>query len=138
MRHMKRFGVTLIVALAALAPSSSAATSPTLVTFEQTGGFAGIERGFSVQKTGKVVSDGLPVTAKQLSTKRMVALRLALVNARWGTLAHRYESTSGMADGYIYKLSYGGKTIKIEEDAKLPARLARPFALLRTLGGIQE
>ena len=135
---MKRFGLTFVVALATLAPGSAAASSPTLITFEQTGGFAGIERGFSVQRTGTVVSDGLPVTAKRLSSKRLLALRAALVTARWGTLARRYESDTGMADGYVYRLTYAGRTIKIEENAKLPARLARPFALLSALGGIHE
>ena len=134
---MRRFGLTFLIALAVLTPSSSAATSPNLVTFEQTGGFASIERGFAVRTSGVVVSDGLPVTAKRLSAKRLVALRAALTQARWGTLARRYESETPISDGYIYRITYAGKTIKIEQDAKLPVRLARPFSLLRALGGIR-
>ena len=138
MEYMRQFGLTFLLALAALAPSASAATSPNLVAFEQTGGFAGIERGFAVRTSGTVVSDGLPVTAKRLSAKRLVALRAALTQARWSTLARRYESETPISDGYVYRITYAGRTIKVEQDAKLPTRLARPFSLLRALGGIQE
>ena len=134
---MRRFGLTVLIALTVLTPSSSATTPSNLVTFEQTGGFAGIERGFAVRTSGVVVSDGLPVTAKRLSAKRLAALRTALIQARWVTLARRYESETPISDGYVYRVTYAGKTIKIEQDAKLPARLARPFSLLRALGGIR-
>jgi hypothetical protein len=134
---MRRFGLTILIALTVLTPSSSAATPSNLVNFEQTGGFASIERGFAVRTSGVVVSDGLPVTTKRLSAKRLAALRTALTQARWVTLARRYESETPISDGYVYRVTYAGKTIKIEQDAKLPARLARPFSLLRTLGGIR-
>ena len=77
------------------------------------------------------------MTAKHLSSKRLTHLRTALRQARWRTLGRRYESDVAIADGYVYRITYAGKTIKIEQDAKLPARLARPFSLLRTLGGIK-
>ena len=137
MGGMKQFGLTVLIAVAAVAPSSSAATSPNLVTFEQTGGFANIERGLAVRTSGTVVSDGLPVTAKHLSSKRLVEMRTALRLARWGSLERRYESEEPIADGYVYRLTYAGKTIRVEQGAKLPARLARPFSLLRALGGIK-
>ena len=135
---MRRFGLTILIALTVLTPSSSATTPSNLVTFEQTGGFASIERGFAVRTSGVVVSDGLPVTAKRLSAKRLAALRTALIQARWVTLARRYESETPISDGYVYRVTYAGKTIKIEQDAKLPARLARPFSLLQALGGIRR
>lgn len=134
---MRRFGFTTLIVLTVLTSSSSAATPSNLVTFEQTGGFASIERGFAVRTTGAVVSDGLPVTAKRLSAKRLVALRAALTQARWGTLARRYESDTPISDGYVYRITYAGKTIKIEQEAELPVRLARTFSLLRALGGIR-
>ncbi len=89
-----------------------------------------------MRTSGTVVSDGLPVTATHLSSKRLIALRTALRQARWGSLERRYESDVPIADGYVYRITYAGKTVKIEQDAKLPARLARPFSLLRALGGI--
>ena len=49
---MRRFGLTILIALSVLTPNSSAATPPNLVTFEQTGGFASIERGFAVLDHG--------------------------------------------------------------------------------------
>ncbi len=79
--------------------SSSAATPSNLVTFEQTGGFASIERGLAVRTSGVVVSDGLPVTAKRLSSKRLVALARRADPGALGTLARRYESDTPIADG---------------------------------------
>ena len=81
---MRRFGLTILIALTVLTPSSSATTPSNLVTFEQTGGFASIERGFAVRTSGVVVSDGLPVTAKRLSAKRLLALRTALTQRTVG------------------------------------------------------
>lgn len=101
--------------------------------FEQTGGFAGIERGLVVYRTGRVVSDGLPVRTSRLSSTRLRALRLALQQARFATLQRKYESDEPVADGYVYRISYAGRTIRIDEGAKLPPRLARPFSLLHGL-----
>ena len=69
-------GVSLL-ALAALACATGAgAREPAvLVSFEQTGGFAGIERSLAVHRSGKVVSDGLPVKTARLTPARLRALR---------------------------------------------------------------
>jgi hypothetical protein len=41
-----------------------------------------------------------------------------------------------VADGYVYRIAYGGRTVRIEEGATLPPRLQRPFSLL--LGLVTE
>ena len=114
---------------------SSAATSPNLVTFEQTGGFASIERGLVVRTSGVVVSDGLPVTAKRLSSTRSSRCARRFAGALGDTRA-----ALRVRDADLGRLRLPDhvrrEDVKIEQGAKLPARLARPFSLLRALGGI--
>ena len=120
---------------AALAVQSgpAAQASPVLVSFQQTGGFAAIERGLTVRRSGAVVSDGLPVKVKQLSAARLRTLRAALSTAGFAALRDRYESDEPIADGFVYRIGYGGQTVEIEQGATLPPRLARVFQLLRSL-----
>lgn len=133
---MKMLCAVAVVLLAGVVPLSSAAPSSVLVTFEQTGGFAGIERGMSVTRSGKVVSDGLPVTTSQLSPTRLAALRAKLVGAQWATLRTKYEPETPISDGYVYKVTYAGRTIRVEQGATLPLRLKRPFAMLQAIAGL--
>jgi hypothetical protein len=126
------------VLLAVLVPASAAAPTSTLVTFEQTGGFAGIERGMSVTRTGKVVSDWLAVTTSQLSSARLALLKQRLVDARWATLRAKYEPETPISDGYVYKVTYAGRSIRVEEGAPVPLRLKRPYAQLQRIAGISS
>ena len=120
--------VVLGATTATVQPAPAASPSPVLVTFEQTGGFAAIERGLTVRRSGALVSDGLPLKAKQLSAARMARLRTLLTDAHFATLKHRYEPAEPIADGFVYRISYGGRRVEIGEDAKLPERLAGLFA----------
>jgi hypothetical protein len=135
---MKPVFVTAFVLLACLVPSAAAAPSSVLVTFEQTGGFAGIERGMSVTRSGKVVSDGLPVTTSQLSAARLALLKQRLVDAHWATLRAKYEPEAPISDGFVYKVTYAGRTIRVDEGATLPLRLKRPYAQLQRIAGISS
>src|SRR3954451_11469310 len=125
--------VALGAAAATIQPAPAASPSPVLVTFEQTGGFAAIERGLTVRRSGALVSNGLPLKAKQLSAARMARLRVLLTGAHFATLEHRYESEEPIADGFEYRISYSGTSVRIDQGAKLPARLAGVFAFLRSL-----
>jgi hypothetical protein len=104
-----------------------------LVSFEQVGGFAGIERSFTVYRSGKIETDGLALTTTRLSTERLRTLRTALQVCEFAKLKRRYKSDAQIDDGYTYRIVYFGRTIAIEEDAKLPPRLARVFSQLRRL-----
>jgi hypothetical protein len=135
---MRTFCATAL-AVVASASSTCAATSPALVTFEQTGGFAGIERGMSVRRSGAVVSDGLPVTVSRLSPARLGTFRQRLVDARWATLETTYEADSPISDGYVFKITYAGRTIRVEEGStSLPPRLARVYAMLERIAGLSR
>jgi len=123
----------LSVLLLATATSADAAASPTLVSFRQTGGFAGLDRGLVVARTGDVVSDGLPLKKAHLTRLELAKLKLALVNARFAGLAKTYESEQPIADGFTYRIAYAGHVVAIEEGAKPPPRVQRVFALLERL-----
>jgi hypothetical protein len=112
---------------------SAAQPSPVLVSFKQTGGFAAIERGLTVRRSGAVVSDGLPVKVRKLSPRRLRALHAALASAGFAGLDERYESDQPGADGYVYRIGYAGRRVEIEQGATLPHRLARVFTFLRSL-----
>src|SRR3954452_21677943 len=133
---MKPVFLTAFVVLACAVPSATATPSSVLVTFEQTGGFAGIERGMSVTRSGKVVSDGLPVTTSHLTSARLALLKQRLADAHWATLRTTYEPDAPISDGFVYKLTYAGRTIRIEQGAtSLPLRLTPPYALLQKTAG---
>jgi hypothetical protein len=123
----------LLAALSVTAAAAEARAPAVLVSFEQTGGFAGIERSFAVQRSGKLVSDGLATTTARLGPARLRVLKEALAKARFASLKRTYESELQIDDGYVYRITYGGRTVRIEEEAKLPPRLQRVFALLSGL-----
>ena len=127
--------LSLIVLGASLAVQSGSAAehSAVLVSFRQTGGFAAIDRGLTVRRSGAVVSDGLAVKVKALSPPRLQRLRTALASAGFASLHDRYESDEPIADGYVYRIGYAGQTVEIEQGATLPPRLSRVFAFLRSL-----
>lgn len=133
---MKTLCAAALVVLVSTVSSSAAATSPALVTFEQTGGFAGIERGMTVRRSGAIVSDGLPVTVSRLSPARLATLRQRLVAARWASLKATYDSP--VSDGFVCRLTYAGRTIRVEEGAALPLRLARLKAMLERIAGLSS
>jgi hypothetical protein len=136
MTSFAKLAATTAVALGAAVTSQAvpaAAPSQVLVSFEQTGGFAAIERGLSVRRSGAVVSDGLPVKVKQLSPARLRMLRGVLAGAQFATLRDKYESDEPIADGFVYRIAYAGRRVQIEQGARLPVRLDRAFTALRSL-----
>jgi hypothetical protein len=128
---MRIFAAAILAALAAA--STADAASPTLVSFNQSGGFAGIDRGLIVKRSGKVVSDGLPLEKAQLTPAELTKLRTALVAARFPTLPGLYESDEPIADGFVYRIAYGGHAVRIEQGASPPPRVQRVFDLLQRL-----
>ena len=128
----------VLVGVVAAMLAHPAATAPprVLVSFQQTGGFVAIERTVTVHTSGKVVSDGAAVSA--LSRARLAALRDALADARWRTLRAHYAPDVTVSDGFLYAITYAGRTIRIDQGAPIPARLARPFLILERLAGLRR
>jgi len=120
----------------AVAPQAASAPSPVLVSFRQTGGFVGVERSVTVRRSGAVTGENVHVST--LSHARLTALRDALEAARWKTLKSSYAPEVHVADGFLYAITYGGRTIRIDQGATLPPRLARPFVLLQQIAGLRS
>ena len=134
MGAMKIFAAAILAVLSAAAvPAAADAVSPVLVSFNQSGGFAGIDRGLVVRRSGKVVSDGLPLRKSQLTPAELTKLRTALTAARFASLPELYESEEPIADGFVYRIAYAGHAVKIGQGAKPPPRVQRVFDLLQRL-----
>ena len=126
---MARIAVVLLVAVFALPAAAAAAgvRSRTLVTYERTGGFAGIEESLTVLRSGAATSSK---GAFRLTPSRRIRLENALRNARFATLRSDYLPPEPVADGYTYTIRYGGKRVSVREGAQPPARLQRVLLLL--------
>jgi hypothetical protein len=121
-----------VVAVASLAGPAGGAGSPIVVSFQRTGGFASIEKHLAVHRDGTISSDGY-AAKKKLTAAKLAALRSALADARFATLDRVYEPDAPIADGYTYRITYAGRTVRIEEEATLPPRLQRVFTQLQNL-----
>jgi hypothetical protein len=96
-------GFALMVALAA---SPAAATAKTLVSFEQSGGIAGVNVAVAVSTTGHVTGD---VNGRERSQRLRAAtlrhLRGLLADARWDRAT---PGPSHCADCFAYAVRYHG------------------------------
>jgi hypothetical protein len=121
------------LALAALAvavwlpPAGAAAQARPLVTYERTGGFIGVDDSLTVLPTGTAESSH---GRFRLSAQRLAALKTALRKARFATLRARYDADAPVSDGFTYRVRHAGRTVVVEEEARVPARLARVLDLL--------
>jgi hypothetical protein len=133
---VKAIVLALLLAFAVAAPQAASAPSPVLVSFRQTGGFIGVERSVVVRRSGDVTAENVRVS--KLSRAELTALRNALEAARWRTLRSGYAPEVHVSDGFLYAITYAGRTIHIAEGATLPRRLARPFVLLQRIAGLRS
>ena len=133
---MKATVLAVMVALAVVAPQAASAPSPVLASFRQTGGFVGVERRVVVRRSGAVTAENVHVST--LSRAQLTALRNALEAARWRTLKSGYAPKVHVSDGFLYAITYAGRTIRIDQGATLPRRLARPFVLLQRIAGLSS
>jgi hypothetical protein len=112
-----------------------------LVNYERSGGLAGIRDALTVRRSGAatlVRHRGAGPVALRLSCARLRALRNALVDARFASLARVYSPPDPYADGFIESVSYGGKTVRILTAAEPPARLSRVLGLLRAIASREQ
>jgi hypothetical protein len=122
--------VLVLIVLVAAAPAAGEAgpRQQPLVVYTRTGGFIGVQDSMRISRDGTVSSSNGDF---RLSAKRLATLRLQLRTARFPTLKRWYEADYPIADGFVYGVTYGGKRVLVNEEAKAPPRLQR---VLDTLG----
>ena len=122
--------VLVLIVLVAAAPAAGEAGSrqQPIVVYTRTGGFIGVQDSMRISRDGTVSSSNGDF---RLSAKRLATLRARLRAARFPTLKREYEADYPIADGFVYGVTYGGKRVLVNEEAKAPPRLQR---LLDTLG----
>lgn len=123
-------GRVIVVSLVLLfvATSATAATSQQpLVSYARSGGFIGVHDSLKVFRDGGAASTR---GAFRLSARRLQALEASLRRARFATLQAKYEAQYPVADGFLYRVAYAGRTVLVEEEANPPVRLRRVLDLL--------
>jgi hypothetical protein len=127
-RGMVRIALAALALVAAAAAASDvAAQQQPLVVYTRTGGFIGVQDSMKVFRDGTVTSTN---GAFRLTAKRLTALRTQLRAARFRTLRRRYEADYPIADGFVYGVTYTGRTVVVNEEGKAPVRLRRVLDLL--------
>ena len=126
-------GFALMVALAA---SPAAATAKTLVSFEQSGGIAGVNVAVAVSTTGHVTGDANGRDrSHRLRAATLRHLRGLLADARWD---RANPGRSGCADCFEYVVRYHGHRARYDDSQarQVPASVRAVVAeLLRISRG---
>lgn len=124
---MTRLALAVLAVVISLPLAGAAAQVRPLVTYERTGGFIGVQDSLTVFPSGKAESSH---GRFQLSARRLLVLETALRKARFATLRARYAPDAPVADGFTYRVRHAGRTVVVEEEAQVPARLGRVLDLL--------
>ena len=103
---MTRSAVAVAALLSALALASPASAAKTLVSYEQSGGIAGIRR-------------------FKLARAELHALKRDLRDARFSTLLSLYDSEVPIADGINQTVRYAGHRVTVSTGGRPPARLRK-------------
>jgi hypothetical protein len=100
-----RFVAPILLA-AALAVLPACADAKTLVSFEQSGGIAGVSNAVTVTTTGRVSEGGADEHARKLRASTLSRLRRLLSAADWD---HARPGRSSCADCFSYVVRYHGR-----------------------------
>jgi hypothetical protein len=117
----------LALFVAAAAAGEVDAGQQPLVVYSRTGGFIGVQDSMRILRDGTVSSTNGDF---RLSARRLATLRARLTAARFPTLKRRYEADYPIADGFVYGVTYGGRRVIVNEEAKTPLRLQRVLDML--------
>jgi hypothetical protein len=132
---MKR-ALVVSVALASLSLASPAsAASKTLVSYEQSGGIAGIQTSLSVTVGGsaRVTSSRVSgIKRFKLSAAQLRGLKRDLRDARFSTLRTLYDSKVPVADGIAQTVRHAGFRVTVGTGGRPPQRLRK--VLMRLSG----
>jgi hypothetical protein len=122
--------VALTLATGAAAAAPIEAQQQPLVVYTRTGGFIGVQDSMKVFRDGTVSSTSGDF---RISARRLATLRARLVAARFPTLRREYEADYPIADGFVYGVTYSGRRVVVNEEAKTPLRLRRALDLLNEM-----
>jgi hypothetical protein len=119
--------LALVLALAGVTSGTAAVQTRALVSYTQTGGFAGKRAALTIYRDGTAESSN---GAFRLSARRLLAVESALTRARFATLRREYVPVDPVADGFLDSVTYRGKTVSVAQGAHPPLRLQRVLDLL--------
>lgn len=120
-------GIAVVAVLACLAAAGPAvAGAKTLVSYEQSGGIAGIRTSLSVTVGGSARvttnrSEG--ISRFKLTRSELHALKRELRAARFSTLRALYDSKTPISDGIAQTVRYAGRRVTVSTGGRPPARL---------------
>jgi hypothetical protein len=114
----------VLVVLAVLACAAPVAASSPRLVVERTGGIAGVQDRVVIGAHGAARVTHRDGAARRLPAARTRAVRAALREARFATLARRYRPRAVVNDGFVYVLRSGGRSVRVEQGADgVPRRL---------------
>ncbi len=122
--------------LALLALASPATAAKTLVSYEQSGGIAGIRTSLSVTVGGSArvtSSRAMGIKRFKLTLNELHALKRDLRDARFSTLRPLYDSKAPIADGIAQTVRYAGYRVTVSTGARPPQRLRKVLDRLSRL-----
>ncbi len=95
------------------------------IRFTITGGFAGINQTTSIDQNGlaEMVHTAGDTTMYQLTKDQHSDLRTAFNQAAFFTLKGAYIPERRRADGFYYEITFGSKTVRVEDGADIPGKL---------------
>lgn len=129
-------GLVLGALLASLVLASPASAAKTLVSYEQSGGIAGIQTSMSVTVEGaaRVTTSRRPgIKRFKLKSGELSALKRDLRRARFSTLRSLYDSKVPVADGIAQTVRYAGHRVTVSTGGRPPARLTKVLDRLERL-----
>jgi hypothetical protein len=108
-----------------------------LVSYHRTGGFIGVDDRLSITSDGRVTRtdrNGVPEEF-DLSPAALSELQDALEAANFPSLKSVYKPPFTVSDGFVYTVTYHGKTVVVYQEAVIPAGLQQVIARLSQIFG---
>ena len=128
--------LVLCAGCALVAPSPVAAGAKTLVSYELSGGIAGIRTSLSVTIGGsaRITSNRTTgIERFKLTSSQLRALKRDLRDARFSTLRSLYDSKAPISDGINQTVRYAGYRVTVGMGGRPPARLRKVLDRLSRL-----
>lgn len=108
-----------------------------LVSYQRTGGFIGVDDRLSVARDGRAIRSERGGSPQEfdLSPAELSELKAALEAANFPSLKPVYKPPFPISDGFVFTVTYNGKTVVVYEGAIVPAGLQQVIARLSQIFG---